>query len=136
MNLFAQWPKEMYDKLPSVVFEHIAMALEHGNGERTMKEVREDIQDGSKQVWVHSTDDVFDFTMVTQIVEHPSKKICEVVYSGGSGMLKALDEVKVIEEWAKLCGCTDIHAIGRKYMVKSLAPYGYTQRYVTVGREL
>ena len=134
--MIVQWPKEVFKHLPSFVLKHIQLALEHGNGERGLQEVLEDLKDGSKQVWIHTTNDVFDFTIVTQIVEHPGKKICEIVYSGGSGMINSLDELQVIEDWARMNGCTDIHAVGRKYLSKSLASYGYTQRYITVGKEL
>lgn len=134
--MITYWPPEVFDHLPSFAMDHIALALEYGNGERDLVNVWEDLLSGSKQIWLHTKDDVFDFTIVTQIVEHPNKKICEVVYSGGSGMLDALPELKEIEEWAKINGCTDIHAIGRKYLSKSLKSYGYEQRYITVGKKL
>lgn len=134
--MLAQWPKEMFDQLPNFVWDHISLALEHGNGERTITEVKKDILAGTKQVWLHSIGDKFDFTIVTQIMEHPSKKVCEVVYSGGSGMIKAMEELRVIEDWARMNGCTDIHAVGRKYLSRTLGNYGYSQRYITVGKKL
>jgi hypothetical protein len=134
--MITQWTPDVFDKLPISVFKHICAALEHGNGERSIVDVGKDLAEGSKQIWLHSVEDKFDFTIVTQIIEHPSKKICEIVYSGGEGMLKALDELQVIEDWARDNGCTDIHAIGRKYMSRSLKPYGYEQRYITMGKKL
>jgi hypothetical protein len=135
--MIVQWTQDSLSKLPQKAIQHIALALEHGNGERVLEDVAKDLMSGFKQIWLHTNDsNEFDFTIVTQIIEHPTKKICEIVYSGGEGMLVALDELKEIEDWARMNGCTDIHAVGRKYLSKSLASYGYTQRYITVGKAL
>ena len=45
-------------------------------------------------------------------------------------------ELDVIEEWAVLNGCSDIQAVGRKYLSRSLKSFGYEQRYITVGKAL
>lgn len=134
--MIAYWPKEVYNNIPEFAFQWISRALEHANGERSLEDVKAELESGSKQLWLHTTDDIFDFCIVTHIIEHPDKKTCEIVYSGGVGMLASLGELTEIEDWARLQGCTDIQAIGRKYMIKSLAPYGYDQRYVTVGKNL
>jgi len=134
--MIAHWHKDVFDLLPVVVWDWVSLALEHGNKERSIKDVQQDIKTGIKQMWLHSTDKEFDFCIVTQINEYPLKKTCEIVYSGGSGMIKALPELSVIEEWAVLNGCSDIQAVGRKYLSRSLKSFGYEQRYITVGKTL
>jgi len=134
--MIVQWTPDILSKLPANTVDRINAALEYGYGERDVIDVAKDLAAGTKQIWVHSTEDDLDFIIVTQVVEHPKKKICEIVYSGGSGMLKALDELEVIEDWARMNNCTDIHAIGRDYLSRSLRKYGYDKRYITVGKAL
>lgn len=134
--MIAQWPVQLLDQLPRRFIKDIQAALGHGFGERNFKDITDEIQEGSKQIWMHSTDEAFNATVITQIIEHPRKKTCEVVCLGGEEAEKFLDEIKVIEEWAKLNNCDDIQVIGRRGWARALKSQDYTDRYTTIGKML
>lgn len=134
--MIAQWPIEDFDKLPLRVFEDVESALSYSYGERDLSHVIMDLMEGTKQIWMLSDDTEFKSTVVTQIVEHPGKKICELIYLGGDDMLDMIPELTAVEDWAKENGCSDFHAIGRPGWERVLKKHGYSKRYVTVGREL
>lgn len=134
--MLAQWPVELLHKLPPRVITDIQSALEYGHGERNLKDITDSIQKGDKQVWVHSTEDLFTGTVITEIIQYPRKKTCQIIYLGGDSSLKFLDELQVIEEWARLNNCVDIQVIGRKGWLRVLKNQDYRERYTTVGKEL
>lgn len=114
----------------------IQAALNHANGERDVSHVIEELLTGHKQLWLEEQDGEFIGTVVTQVIETPNKKICEITYLAGNGMINHLGDIKEIEKWAVYNGCTDIHVIGRKGWERALKDQGYTQRYVTIGKTL
>lgn len=130
------WPRDMYDKLPARAYNDIESAMGYGYGERHLVDVLLELERGEKQLWMHSTDDDFKATIITQIIDLPAKRRCEVVYLGGLDMLEYVGEVSAIEDWARDNGCDDIQAIGRPGWERALKPLGYTRRYITVGRDL
>jgi hypothetical protein len=135
----AQWPVELFDQLPERVTGDILSALEYSFGERSLKHVLDDLYSGEKQIWLHSTGEVFTATVITQIVEYPSKRTCEVTYLGGDGSLDIIRDkkhVQQVEEWARYNQCQDIQIIGRKGWLRVLKDQDYTERYITLGKQL
>ena len=137
--MLCMWTQEYFNKLPSLSVEHIASALKFGYGEREVTDVAQDLIDGNKQIWIGTLDSKFVATVVTQIIDYPSKRTCEICYLGGegdSGVLGALSEVKEIEDWAVINNCNDIQIYGRRGWVKALKEHGYTDRYTIIVKSL
>lgn len=136
----AQWPPEHLLNLPSKVAGWIQDALDKGNGERTLQDVFSEILQNKKQLWVRSEEEEFTTAAVTQVIDTPQKRICEITYLGGVAAKNTgfdfLDGISVIEDWARENGCTDITAIGREAWVRALRHLDYEKRYTTVGKKL
>ena len=123
--------------MPARCLDHLASALEHSYGEREIKDIFDELLQGSKQIWLHSEGDQFTTTVITHLITYPNKLTCEICYLGGEkGMHRYLSDIATIEEWAKLMGCTDVQIIGRKGWSKMLEKEGYSDRYVVLGKNL
>ena len=135
-SLLAMWPASLMHKLPDRIVSDILSAMHYSNGERSFSDLIHEIARGEKQIWVHSTDDEFNATVVTQVSQFPSKKTCEILYLGGDKAVEFVTDISAIEDWAREQGCDDIQAIGRRGWVKALAPLGYSERYTITGKAL
>ncbi len=137
--MLCMWTQEYFKDMPNATLEHLMSALEHGNGERKLEHIVQELMEGTKQIWIGTIDGKFVATVVTHIIDYPSKKTCEVCYLGGesgTGVLDALGELSVIEEWAELQGCDDMQVYGRRGWLKALKKYDYSERYTIVGKPL
>lgn len=114
----------------------ILSAMKHSHGERTLAQTISDIEDGIAQLWVYIEDNQHLCTVVTRVVQYPNKLGCVIEYAGGESILKVIDDIKTIEDWAKERGCTDLRILGRKGWSKVLANKGYENRYTIIGKEL
>ena len=134
--MIAQWPKELFSKLPERTTKDVLSALRYSNGERNFKDVMNELMSGEKQIWVHTTDDKFNATVSTEVIDFPGKRTCMISYLGGDHILDCLDDIGTIELWAKENGCKDIQVIGRKGWCKALKKFMYNERYTVIGKEL
>ena len=137
--MLCMWTQEHFKDMPYSTLKHIEDALAHGYGERDLKHVIQELVEGSKQIWLGTIGKEFVATVVTHIIEYPNKKTCEICYLGGesgTGVLDALNEVKEIEQWARLQGCDDMQVFGRRGWLKALNKHGYSERYTIVGKSL
>lgn len=138
--MLAHWPPEVFHKLPRRVIKDLISAMHYSNNERGLKDLVSDLVSGNKQVWIHSHNNEFNGTIVTQLTDFPGKKTCEILYLGGDtagdNLMEFIEEIAVIERWARHNNCDDIQAIGREGWVKVLNKYGYQKRYVVTGKLL
>lgn len=137
--MLCMWTKEHFKDLPVACLEHIESALEYGQGERKLEHIAQDLIDGTKQLWVGTLNDKFVATVITHVIDYPSKRTCEVCYLGGEtgeGVLNALDHVKLIEDWAITNNCDDIQVFGRRGWLRPLKEHGFSERYTIAGKSL
>ena len=137
--MLCMWTQEHFKDMPAVTLDHISSALEFSYGERRLQHVIQDLVSGTKQIWLGTLDDKFVATVVTQIIDYPSKRTCEVCYLGGEagqGVVSALDNVKYIERWAIHNDCDDMQVFGRRGWLKALKKHGYSDRYTILGKSL
>lgn len=135
-RMIAQWSIHNLPKLPQRIVTDIQSALDHGNGERTVDDIAIELIEGTKQLWMYSSEDELLGTVLTEIIQHPQKKVCQITHLGGESMMDIINDIQEIEAWAKLNDCSDIQVIGRRGWIKALQGYGYKERYITIGKQL
>ncbi len=137
--MLCMWTQKHFQDLPVATIEHIESSLQFSYGEREIHDIMRELVEGTKQIWVGTIDGELAATVVTHIIEYPKKKTCEICYLGGEagiGVLRALGEVKSIEDWAISEGCKDIQVFGRRGWLKALDKHGYSSRYTILGKDL
>jgi hypothetical protein len=137
--MLCMWTQEHFKDMPALTLKHIESALRFGYGERKVEHVIEELVSGSKQIWLGTIGEKFVATVVTQVIDYPLKRTCEITYLGGEsgeGVAEALGEVEYIEQWAIFNDCDDMQVIGRKGWLRALKKHGYSDRYTVLGKSL
>ena len=137
--MLCMWTQEHFKDIPISTIEHIESALRFSYGEREVRDVLKELVDGSKQIWLGTLNNEFVATVITQIIDYPKKKTCEICYMGGTagaGILDALGYLESVEDWAIANGCDDIQVFGRRGWLKALKKHGYSSRYTIIGKDL
>jgi hypothetical protein len=112
--------------------KHLEAALEYCGGTHTLVDVITQIYAGHMQFWPGERS-----AIVTQIVQHPQKKVLAFFLAGGDGA--ELREMRGrIERWAlKEHGCTCATLTGRRGWARSfMVEEGYTADLVHMTKEL
>ena len=102
----------------------------------SLDEVMGEIARGEAIAWIATEGHKIRAACVTQIIpgEHGSQ--CFIRHCAGLGREEWLHYLRLIELWAKGCGCASIELIGRKGWVRALQPQGYEERAVVLRKVL
>lgn len=112
--------------------KHLEAALEYCGGTHTLVDVIEQVYAGHMQFWPGERS-----AIVTQIVEHPRKRVLAFFLAGGDGA--ELREMRGrIERWALTeHGCTCATLTGRRGWARSfMVEEGYSADLVHMTKEL
>lgn len=116
------------------IFPVIADAVE-GIGE-TSKSILALVESKAAQVWTAEQDDEILSVFLTQVTDHPKRKVCSIIICTGHDFQQWVQFTKTIEEWAKSNGCTHMKHDARKGWERILKPYGYQSTHVVLEKAL
>jgi len=135
--ILTQVPIQNQDLIPPRAVQDILDAMEYSTGEKTLKQVVQEIQNGDSQIWIKFSDQMEHLaTVVTCIIDLPNKRSCVIEFIGGESVLPHTQDIKAIEDWARYNGCADTRIVGREGWVKALKPNGYQKKYTIVCKDL
>lgn len=120
-------PVEQLTALPVTGLEK---ALLYAGGTHTIGDVADAIERGDCKLWVEEG-----AAIVTQLVDEPRKRVVHFWLAAGELEPVVALSNKIIE-WAKENGCVRATLAGRKGWVKALAPEGWKEELVLMGREV
>jgi hypothetical protein len=121
----AYWPKivELMEQVP------------HTWDHSTVESLQEAIAEGRMQIWGLASETRIEAVLFTQLVTYPAKKVMQVVWACGSGLIEALPEIEVkMECFARMQGCDEVQIIGREGWERIFKPYGFRKSSVTLTR--
>lgn len=102
-------------------------AIAFSDGKETLENIKRQVERRDMQFWV-----VVDFSkppfeilaaFVTRIECHPKKKVLSIPYLGGKEAERWLDNIAIIEDFARSNGCESVEVIGRRGWIKKLPDY-------------
>lgn len=115
----------------------ILSALEHTDGEVSLKLVLSDIATQQRQLWLVKTEVEFIAAVVSQMyTTEAGMKIGEVTLAGGRDFHLWDHFPSVLAEWFKSQGCHAFQVIGRHAWVRKLKSDGFTHRYTILRKDL
>ena len=103
--------------VPSVwekVAPMIQRAIDKGNGDENIYDVRTEIDKRNAQLWVNEVNGEIIAAAVTKILVKPRKKICSLAYVGGEGLKEIINLQGDMVKWAKDNGCSCFEGYARK----------------------
>lgn len=120
------------------VSEFLSSALEHTDGEISLKDIRTDIANRERQLWIIKHDDCYIAAIVTQIYSYPSTgmKIGEITVAGGRDHNLWDHFTDVVGEWFKGQGCRFIDIVGRPGWQRLYKDRGFKTAYVHLRKKL
>lgn len=114
----------------------LGKALDSGSQRTTLDELFESLISGERQLWM-----IFDggqgrvrAAVVTEIIQYPVDKACQIVACGGYKMKDWLQHLAVVEDYAQKEGCTFMEVAGRPGWENVLP--GYVKRMVILEKSL
>jgi hypothetical protein len=96
---------------------------------------RKSILSRDMQLWSAVKDGKFVAFMVTEIIQRPRKKICNIQLAGGVGVKDWIRHMPKIEEWAASEGCDAIETFTSRKRWTRLLPE-WSEAGVTIRKEL
>src|SRR6185503_11576231 len=101
------------DDVWPLVKHHIASALKRGDMGR-LDDLESDVLTGDALLWLVWRKPVIESAVVTQIILTERSKVCMIQACGGSKVLRRLDLLANIEEYARQQGCHCVRILGRR----------------------
>lgn len=111
---------------------YLKRALEYSDGKYSLESIKKGLESRSMQLWIYMKGDI-KACMVTQIVNYPIKKVCLIMFLGGSLMHEWLRFMTMIEEWSRSNKCDAMEIYGRPGWAKVL---GWEQIHVVIRKNL
>ena len=107
---------------------YLGRALDEGNGEYALGDIRKSLLTGANQLWVVMLAGEVVGACVTEIIRYPKRKSCFVrFFSAEDGLRESwLDHLDIIEAWAKERGCDAVEVSGREGWKRVLKDYKLT----------
>ena len=111
----------------------IERALERSMGEYEAEDIRAALEINDMQMWVAVDDEKVIAVMVTQIVNYPRKRFCDLVLGAGTRLDEWKPGLRMIQDWAKFNKCDALRIFGRKGWVRSL---GMAENFTVMSMEV
>lgn len=123
--------KEVWPTVYPVIADAVA-----GMGE-TSDSIMALVESKAAQLWTMQKEGEVIAAVVTQVTEHPSRKVCSVIICTGTGMAEWVEHSLLsIEKWAASNGCTHMKHDARMGWQKVLKPFGYQATHVILEKAL
>jgi hypothetical protein len=93
-----------------------------------MADVYDDLTAERTMLWLVRTEDKLRAVIITEIAQHPRRRVWRVLMIGGYGMSEWLDEgIKAMKRAATIAGCSAIEADGRLGWARVVPQRGFKE---------
>ena len=93
-----------------------------------MADIYNDLIDERSMLWTIRVEDKLQAVIVTEIAQHPRRRVWRVLMIGGSGMSDWLDDgIAAMKKAAQIAGCSAIEADGRLGWAKIVPQRGFKE---------
>lgn len=114
----ALWPR---------VLPFVDRALGHAGGRYAAEDVLSALLKAQMQLWIAVGGDRIEAVLVTEIVDYPRQRRCNLFLGAGNALEACLAHLPAIEAWARAQGCDAIEAGGRPGWERVLPGFRRTQ---------
>jgi hypothetical protein len=133
MTVLCGVPSRRVEALWPAICPFVRRALDHAEGRYAAEDVLDALLKGQMQLWV-ATGNGIEAILVTEIVDYPRQRRCNLFLSAGHALEACLDHLGEIEAWARARGCDAIEAGGRPGWERVLP--GFRRTHVLLEKDL
>lgn len=117
------------DVWPSVK-DRLGAAVKSARGRIELDDVKRFLESKDLVLWVSIRNKKIEALAVTEVVQHPRKKMCVVRIMTGEDYANWVHLEEGIANWAKSIGCHGMEAIARKGWSKVFKHYDFTHIFL------
>lgn len=114
----------------------IVSACARSNGKYLPADVAKALLARDMQLWTSINGETVEAILVTQIVNYPRKRVCQLLIATGEDAEHWTPFIEQIEEWAKEQGCQAVEPVPRPGWERILKRYGYEKTHVFLWKDL
>jgi len=93
-----------------------------------MADIYEDLTAERAMLWLVRIEDKLRAVIITEIAQHPRRRVWRILHIGGSGMSEWLDDgIAAMKKAARIAGCSAIEADGRLGWAKIVPQRGFKE---------
>ena len=93
-----------------------------------MADIYNDLISGRVMLWTIKSEDKLRAVVLTEIAQHPRRRVWRILHIGGSGMSEWLDHgIEAMKRAARIAGCEAIEADGRLGWAKIVPQRGFRE---------
>ena len=119
-------PAEAAQELWPKMFPHLCGAAEYTYGRYEPEDILESVVSGDATLWVAFEDDEIKGVVTTRMAYYPRKTCLDMVFLGGEDFFLWKDDMlKLLQRWARDCGCDAIESWGRTAFARVFKEDGY-----------
>lgn len=134
---FIPVPSNKVDFIWEKIGRMLEQACETNNGRLPVEALYQNLKNKDMQLWISVSDKhQIECCCVTEIINYPNKKYCQVVIGTGSHFHNWVGFMRRIEDWAKQQGCDGIQSIARKGWGRVLKEQGWQQTHIFIEKEI
>jgi hypothetical protein len=111
-------------------------AIDLSQGDYLAKDVYHALKAKDMQLWVWREGQEISTVWITQILNYPQRKVCQLLFVAGSGLRQKLATEETFVQWAKAQGCTQCELGGRDGWLRVLAPRNWFKVWTTMRKDI
>jgi hypothetical protein len=115
-------------------FNLVARACARSNGRLTPEAVFADLKAKQMQLWLVHTDGKIEACFVTQIINYPGTRLCNILLAAGKGRQRWQHWISILEDWAREQGCNGMESVARLGWKRILRGWRHTK--ILIERDL
>lgn len=124
------------DEVWGDVLPYLKATLAHPSSRHDVGSIWKALHEQDMQLWVAYDEGRCTGFCITQIINYPVEKSCQVIFGGGILEKSWQDFLLIIEEWANSNACHSVEVLGRLGWNKVFKPIGYDLKYAVVAKRL
>lgn len=129
-------PAQCVPNVWATVAPMLKLAVERGQKDFLLEDVLALIMSREMQLWIWVEELKIVACCVTQLVNYPQRKVCQLPYIAGSGMKRFLQCEEQFITWAKAHGCTQLEGFDRGGWLRVLNSRKWFKVYTTIRKDI
>jgi len=132
-------PTKNIKEVEPFVLDSIDKALKYSGGHYNLDDVRKDLHEGKSQLWIlwnKDKQEQYQGCIVSKIIERPNTRSLNLFIVTGKDRKQWQDKIKVVEDWAKIEGCTHLETYARPGWSRILKKHNYKITHYLLERKL
>lgn len=88
------------------------------------------------QLWIWVENAQIIACCVSQIINYPRRKVCQLPYIAGSGLKRFIESENIIMQWARKQGCSQLEGFDRGGWVRVLKVKDWFRVWTTIRKDI